>query len=96
MTLEAAIPIVSGENKFTAYAFNHDNIKSQDAVLTVEGAETLKRAAVLYIVTVGIDAYANHGYDLKYALADAQSFGEEVRRQQMKLSTYSHIEVANI
>jgi hypothetical protein len=96
VTLEATVPIVAGENKLTAYAFNQDNIKSQDAVLTIEGAATLQRAAVLYVVTVGINAYANPAYNLKYAVADAQSFGEEVRRQQVKLGRFSRVEVANL
>jgi hypothetical protein len=52
VSLEATVPIVAGENKFTAYAFNRDNIKSQDAVLTIEGAESLKRPAVLCVVTL--------------------------------------------
>src|SRR6185503_6116110 len=29
VNLEEAIPIVAGENRLTAYAFNHDNIKSR-------------------------------------------------------------------
>jgi len=96
VTVEATVPIIAGQNKFRAYAFNQDNIKSQDVVLTIEGAETLKRAAVLYAVTVGINTYANAEYSLKYAAADAQSFGEEVRRQQMRLSKFSRVEVANL
>ena len=96
VSLEATVRIVAGENKFTAYAFNQDNIKSQDAVLTVEGAESLKRPAVLYVVTVGINAYADPEFNLKYAAADAQVFAEEVKRQQIKLGRYSRVEVANV
>ena len=96
VSLESTVPIVAGENKFTAYAFNQDNIKSQDAVLTIEGAESLKRPAVLYVVTVGINAYANPEFNLKYAAADAQAFAEEVKRQQIKLGRFSRVEVANL
>ena len=96
VSLEATVPIVAGENKFTAYAFNQDNIKSQDAVLTIEGAESLKRPAVLYVVTVGINAYANPEFNLKYAAADAQGFAEEVKRQQIKLGRFSRVQVANL
>jgi hypothetical protein len=30
-TIQVTVPIVAGQNKFTAYAFNTDNIKSADA-----------------------------------------------------------------
>jgi hypothetical protein len=43
VSLEATVPIVAGENRFTAYAFNRDNIKSSDAELVVTGAEGLRR-----------------------------------------------------
>ena len=33
VVLEAQIPIVAGQNVFTAYAFNRDNVKSADATL---------------------------------------------------------------
>lgn len=31
--METTVPISAGENKFTAYAFNQDNIKSSDATV---------------------------------------------------------------
>jgi Caspase domain len=96
VSLEATVPIVAGENKLTAYAFNQDNIKSQDAVLTIEGAESLQRPAVLYVVTVGINAYADPQFNLKYAAADAQVFADEVKRQQIKVGRFSRVEVANL
>jgi hypothetical protein len=91
--LEATIPIVAGENRLTAYAFNHDNIKSADANLVVTGAESLKRRGTAYILAVGINEYANKNYNLRYAVADAQVFTEELQRQQTKLGTFAQIEV---
>lgn len=97
VTLEATIPIVAGENKFTAYAFNHDNIKSTDAELTVTGAENLKRQGTAYILAVGVDKYTNRRYDLKYAVADAVGFAAEIKRQQESLKgslkRYAKVEV---
>jgi WD40 repeat protein/uncharacterized caspase-like protein len=92
-TLEATIPIVAGENRLTAYAFNHDNVKSSDATLTITGADNLKRDGTLYILAVGINRYTNSQYDLKYAVPDAQAFGEELQRQQKGLSRYSQVVV---
>ena len=80
VTLEEEITVTAGPNRLTAYAFNSDNVKSKDAQLVLTGADSLKRAGTAYIIAVGVNEYANPQYNLKYAVADAQSFGEEVRR----------------
>jgi WD40 repeat protein/uncharacterized caspase-like protein len=93
--LYATIPIVSGENRLTAYAFNRDNIKSGDASIAVTGPES-KNKGTAYVLAVGINEYANAQYNLKYAVADAQDFGEETRIQQTKLSNYARVEVISL
>jgi WD40 repeat protein len=90
---EAEIPIVAGENRLLAYAFNRDGVKSSDAVLTVTGDESLRRKGVAYVIACGVNQYANPQYNLKYAGADATSFAEELRAQQMKLQDYERVEV---
>jgi len=92
-TLEITIPIVSGENRLTAYAFNRDNVKSRDATLQLTGADSLKRGGTLYLLAIGVNVYDNPQYKLKYAVADAQSFADELRRQQDKLAHYQRIEI---
>src|SRR5262249_446604 len=92
-TLEAEIPIVAGENRLLAYAFNHDNVKSSDAALTITGDESLRRKGVAYVIACGVNQYANSQYNLKYAAADATSFAEEISAQQMKLQEYERVEV---
>ncbi len=91
--LEATVPIVAGENRFTAYAFNRDNIKSADATLLVSGAESLKRAGTAYILAIGVNRYANADYNLSFSVPDAQAFAEELRRQQVGLGVFGQIEV---
>ncbi|MEK6299587.1 MAG: caspase family protein [Acidobacteriota bacterium] len=91
-TLEATISIVAGQNQLTAYAFNRDNVKSSDATIAIRGADSLKRAATLHLLAVGVNQYANTGYNLKYAGADARAFTEEVERQQKKLGGFGQIE----
>src|SRR5262249_40919570 len=95
-TLEANIAIVAGENRLAAYGFNRDNIKSKDAPLSVAGAPSLKRMGTAYVLTIGVNAYSNSQYNLKYAVADATAFGEEVRRQLQRIASYEHIEVATL
>jgi uncharacterized caspase-like protein len=95
-TLEATIPIVAGENHITAYAFNRDNVKCPDARLTVEGASNLKREGTAYILAIGVNQYANSEYNLKYAVADAQAFAEEVKLQQSKLRRFARVETITL
>lgn len=96
VTLEATIPIVAGANNFTAYAFNRDNIKSSDATLVINGADSLKRQGAAYIVAVGINNYSNPQYNLKYAVADAEDFSAEVKKQQESLKRYAKVEVISL
>jgi WD40 repeat protein len=95
-TLVATIPIVAGENRLTAYAFNRDNIKSSDAVLTLSGAENLQRAGVLYVLAIGVGQYANPRYNLNYTVSDAQDFADEIKRQQEKVGRYQRVEVTRL
>jgi len=83
--LEVTIPVIAGVNELTVYAFNRNNIKSKDATLVINGSDSLKRQAVAYLVTVGLNTYANPGYNLKYAAPDANDFREEVRLNEEKL-----------
>jgi FOG: WD40 repeat len=94
--LEANLSIVAGENRLSAYAFNRDNIKSMDATLNLTGASSLTRKGTAYVLTIGINAYSNEQYNLKYGVADAAAFGEEVQRQQQQIANYSHIEVVSL
>jgi hypothetical protein len=93
ITLEAAVPVVAGDNNFTAYAFNRENVKSRDSVLTVKGAGSLGRRGTAYILSIGVNEYANPQYNLRYAVADAQGFSEELKRRQETLGIYERVEI---
>jgi WD40 repeat protein len=93
VTLEATIPIIAGVNRLTAYAFNHDNIKSADASLVINGADNLKRQGTAYLLAVGVNNYSNPNYKLKYAVADAEDFAAEIQQQQERLKNYGRVEV---
>jgi uncharacterized caspase-like protein len=96
VTLEEEITVTAGVNRLTAYAFNRDNVKSKDAQLPLTGADSLKRAGTAYIIAVGVNEYANPQYNLKYALADAQSFSEETRLRQTQMGRFEHVEVVSL
>jgi hypothetical protein len=95
-TLETRVRVVAGANQLTAYAFNKDNVKSADAMLSITGADSLKRSATLYLVVVGLNDYENSGYNLKYAVADAQAFAQTIAEQQRKLGNFGRVEVASL
>ena len=93
-TLEATVPIIAGENRFTAYAFNLDNVKSVDSILYVTGSQELKRKGTLYLISVGINSYENPIFNLRYTVADARAFADAARVSQMKVGNYERVEVA--
>jgi len=96
VSLETVIPIIAGPNKLYAYAFNHDNVKSTDATLDILGAESLRRKGDAYVLTIGINEYADTDYNLRYAVDDAHAFGEVLRQQEERLNQFEHINVIPI
>ncbi len=92
-TIETSVGIVAGPNEFTAYAFNRDNVKSDDSQLTVNGAESLRRAGTAYLLVVGVGSYENPQYNLNYSVADANAMGQQLLSQQELLGHYRPIEV---
>jgi WD40 repeat protein/uncharacterized caspase-like protein len=95
-TLEEEITVIAGPNRLTAYAFNKDNVKSKDANLLLTGADSLKRAGTAWVIAVGVNEYANNQYNLKYAVADAQSFAEELRLRQTQIGRFDRVEVISL
>src|SRR5687768_5637069 len=96
VSLEQEITVTAGPNRLVAYAFNRDNVKSKDSPLVFAGADSLKRKGTAYIIAVGVNEYANPQYNLKYAVADARSFGDEMRRKQTQLGGFERVEVIEL
>jgi WD40 repeat protein len=94
--LQATLPIVAGPNRITAYAFNHDNVKSADAFIAVNGSAQLARKGVSYVLAFGVNEYANPQFNLKYARPDANAFAEEARVQGAKLEAFERVEVVSL
>lgn len=91
VTIQSPVPIVAGENKFTAYAFNRDNIKSSDANLFVKGSESLKRQGTAYLLLIGVEQYENPEYNLRYSAADVSEMEAQLKAQQEKLGRYNPV-----
>ncbi len=90
-TIQATVPIVAGENKFTAYAFNGDNVKSSDANLVVTGPDNLKRKGTAYLLMIGVEVYDNPEYNLRYSAADVAEMAAQLKAQQERLGQYDPI-----
>ena len=93
---EAEVQAVAGDNNFSAYAFNNDNVKSIDAELKFKGADTLKRSGTLYVLAIGANEYANPNYNLRYAVADVESIAQALKAQQTALNNYAKTEVVEL
>lgn len=93
---QAVVPIIAGDNNFTAYAFNSSNVKSNDDIVTIKGADSLKRAGTLYVLAIGVGQYENPQYNLNYTVADAQAFGEEIKQSQDQIKHYERTEVVSL
>jgi WD40 repeat protein/uncharacterized caspase-like protein len=95
-TIETTVPVVAGENRFTAYAFNRDNVKSKDYLLAIDGADALRRTGTAYLIVAGVGQYANPQYNLNYSVADANAIREQLKSQQELLNRYRPIEVVSL
>jgi hypothetical protein len=88
--LDATIPLVAGENRLVAYAFNHDNVKSEDAMLRIECSAPAKRG-VAYIVSVGVNKYSNSQFDLRFAAPDAVHLAQTLSDSESALGDFRQV-----
>ena len=95
-TIKTTIPIVSGDNRLSAYAFNNDNVKSLDATLSITGAQNLKRQGTAYLLMIGVAQYENAQYNLRYPVADASEMEAQLRMQQEKLGRYNPVKTITL
>jgi uncharacterized caspase-like protein/WD40 repeat protein len=93
--LEARVAVSAGRNQFTAYAFNRANVKSLDATVAVD-AGVPARTPTVYVLAIGVNAYANTAFDLVYARPDAEAFAAELGARQRALGTGAIVRVATL
>lgn len=95
VVVEASVAMVSGENRFAAYAFNRDDIRSQDAQVTLQSASP-RQAPTVFILAIGVNRYANPEFNLTYAVPDATIFAERVAARQRELDPSSTVKVVTL
>lgn len=78
--------------EFTAYAFNEDRVKSVTARAGVEPKESLTPAkGRAYVVSVGVNAYENEAWDLRFAANDARRLQEVVAARVREGGEYEEV-----
>jgi WD40 repeat protein len=81
-----------GEVEFTAYAFNADRVKSATARKTFRPADApapVKGRA--YLISVGVNAYENPAWDLRFAANDARRLQAVVSERLARGGAYSEV-----
>jgi WD40 repeat protein/uncharacterized caspase-like protein len=78
--------------EFTAYAFNKDRVKSETARASFEPAVPLAAAkGRAYVVSVGVNAYENEAWDLRFAANDARRLQEVVAARVREGGEYEEV-----
>ena len=91
----AFVNLEEGLNTISAYAFNDDNVKSNDTATAVIGGLGVRSQGILYVLAIGINAYSHIG-PLTYAVNDATELGEELFRQQVNLGRFRSTQIITI
>jgi hypothetical protein len=94
--VETTLPLIAGSNQLSAYVFNRDNVKSPDAELLLLGDDSLKRKGTTYVLTVGLNQYANTSFNLKYAVPDAQVVGDLLEQSLSRRDSSAKTEVIQL
>jgi WD40 repeat protein len=78
--------------EFTAYAFNEDRVKSLTARAGLELKEPLAASkGRAYVVSVGVNAYENEAWDLRFAANDARRLQEVVAARVREGGEYEEV-----
>jgi len=71
-----------GPNIFTAFCFNSENVKSDDASLQLVGDQTLTRTKRQFVLAIGIDEYTDPELHLRYAASDAKLIADSIQKHR--------------
>lgn len=94
-SFEAVVPLIAGENRLVAYAFNRDNVRSSDAE-TIVRCDAARRSGTAYILAIGVNRYANSDFNLRFAVPDAQRLASMLAQSQREIGTYSRVVSVNL
>ena len=82
------------EFEFSAYAFNDDRVKSSTHKLKYRAPQPLEqRKGNAYLLCLGVNAFDNPAWNLRFAVADAQSLAKRLRRELVVSDRFSSVTV---
>ena len=87
------VPLTAGANQFVAYGFNQDNVQTAKGELVLDGAPSLARKGIAYVVAVGVNQYENREFNLRYAAADAKLLAAKLEEQLKGTHRYSDVRI---
>ena len=83
------------EVQFTAYAFNEDRVKSEtaknDSPFVYEVVPEKVRKGRAYLISLGVNAYENSAFDLRYSVNDARAIQQTLFDRLSKTGAYEQI-----
>jgi WD40 repeat protein/uncharacterized caspase-like protein len=78
--------------EFSAYAFNEDRVKSRtDRKRFDIPTDLTRKKGKAYVITVGVNAYENPAFDLKYSVNDAKLIESTITDRLQKVGEYEQV-----
>ncbi|PKN67408.1 MAG: hypothetical protein CVU52_10455, partial [Deltaproteobacteria bacterium HGW-Deltaproteobacteria-10] len=78
--LSFTIPLLQGQNKIRAVAFNGENSMESNPALISVISKAVVRKPNLYALVIGINSYSNKSISLTYAVPDATAFAGTLQK----------------
>ncbi len=78
--LSFTIPLLQGQNKIRAVAFNGENSMESNPALISVISKAVVRKPSLYALVIGINSYSNKSISLTYAVPDATAFAGTLQK----------------
>lgn len=88
------VELTAGPNELSSYAFNRDDVKSEDASINVEASRALQRPGKMYVIAVGVNEYSNPDFNLSYAAPDAKLLSERLSESFAGMHTYTGVDIS--
>jgi WD40 repeat protein len=87
------VDLVAGPNELSAYAFNRDDVKSEEATAKVLGNSALRQVGTAYVIAVGVNKYSNTDFNLRYAAPDAKLLSERLGANFDHMHSYKSLQI---
>ena len=82
--------------EFSAYAFNADGVKSETHRLSYTLPATEPRLRRAFVIAVGVNAYENRSWDLRYAADDARASGSIIARHLEASDAFDEVHLVSL